>query len=99
MAAMEALVSAYGDDSDSEGNESPEEELTADHTAHLKPGVSISQLQSKIQLKSAPVVTAKVGATSSNEPVALEILNFRAHFLALGILTSFVRFFLSTHKD
>ena len=61
MAAIEALASAYGDDSDSEGNESPEEEVTPDHTAHLKAGVSISQLQSKIQLKSAPTVTAKVG--------------------------------------
>lgn len=61
MAAIEALASAYGDDSDSEGNESPEEEVTPDHTAHLKAGVSISQLQSKIQLKSAPIVTAKVG--------------------------------------
>ena len=61
MAAMEALVSAYGDDSDSEANESPEEELTADHTAHLNSNVSISQLHSKVQVKSAPVVTAKVG--------------------------------------
>ena len=61
MAAIEALANAYGDDSDSEGNESPEEEVTPDHTAHLKSGVSISQLQSKIQLKSAPAVTAKVG--------------------------------------
>ena len=61
MAAMEALASAYGDDSDSEGSESPEEEVTPDHTAHLKSGVCISQLQSKIQLKSAPTVTAKVG--------------------------------------
>ena len=61
MAAMEPLVSAYGDDSDSEANESPEEELTADHTAHLNSNVSISQLHSKVQVKSAPVVTAKVG--------------------------------------
>ena len=65
MAAMKALVSAYGDDSDSEENESPEEEVTPDHTAHLKSGISISQLQSKIQLKSAPTVTAKVGNCSS----------------------------------
>lgn len=63
MAAMEALASTYGDDSDSEGNESSEEEVTPDHTAHLKSGVSISQLQSKIQLKSAPTVIAKVGVT------------------------------------
>ena len=61
MAAINALA-AYGDDSDSEGNESPEEEITPDHTAHLKSEVSISQLQSKIQVKSAPEVTAKVGA-------------------------------------
>lgn len=62
---MEALASAYGDDSDSEANESPEEELTADHTAHLNSNVSISQLHSKVQVKSAPVVTAKVCITSS----------------------------------
>lgn len=64
MAAIEALANAYGDDSDSEGNESPEEEATADHTAHLNSNVSISQLQSKVQVKSAPVVTAKVGNES-----------------------------------
>ena len=64
MAAIEALANAYGDDSDSEGNESPEEETTADHTAHLNSNVSISQLQSKVQVKSAPVVTAKVGNES-----------------------------------
>lgn len=64
MAAIEALANAYGDDSDSEGSESPEEETTADHTAHLSSNVSISQLQSKVQVKSAPVVTAKVGNES-----------------------------------
>lgn len=66
---MEALASAYGDDSDSEGDESPEEEVTPDHTAHLKSGVSISQLQSKIQLKSAPAVTAKVGVIMESENI------------------------------
>ena len=64
MAAINALV-AYGDDSDSEGNESAEEEITPDHTVHLNSDVSISKLQSKIQLKSAPEVTAKVCLSSS----------------------------------
>ena len=63
MAAIHAL-SAYGD-SDSDENESVEEEITPDHTAHLNSDVSISKLQSKIQLKSAPEVTAKVDGTSS----------------------------------
>ena len=63
MAAIHAL-SAYGD-SDSDENESVEEEITPDHTAHLNSDVSISKLQSKIQLKSAPEVTAKVDRTSS----------------------------------
>ena len=90
MAAMEALASAYGDDSDSEGNESPEEEVTPDHTAHLKSGVSISQLQSKIQLKSAPTVTAKVAHCSSC--VFVECQN---EFVLLSYLIfgSFKRFF------
>jgi len=74
MAAIEALASAYGDDSDSEGNESPEEEVTPDHTAHLKAGVSMSQLQSKIQLKSAPTVTAKVGVPALDLPFFTQIL-------------------------
>ena len=59
MAAIHALA-AYGEDSDSEGNQSAEEEITPEHTAHLNSDVSISQLQSKFQLKSAPEVTAKV---------------------------------------
>ena len=63
MAAIHAL-SAYGD-SDSDENESVEEEITPDHTAHLNSDVSISKLQSKIQLKSAPEVTAKVDGTIS----------------------------------
>ena len=63
MAAIHAL-SAYGD-SDSDENESVEEEITPDHTAHLNSDVSISKLQSKIQLKSAPEVTAKVDGTSN----------------------------------
>ena len=63
MAAIHAL-SAYGD-SDSDENESVEEEITPDHTAHLNSDVSISKLQSKIQLKSAPEVTAKVDRSSS----------------------------------
>lgn len=62
MAAIKAIASAYREDSDSEGDESPEEELTPDHTAHLNTDVKITQLQSKIQLKSAPTVTAKVGS-------------------------------------
>ncbi|XP_022803224.1 pre-mRNA-processing factor 17-like [Stylophora pistillata] len=75
MAAMEALVNAYGDDSDSEGKESPEEETTADHTAHLNSNVSISQLQSKVQVKSAPVVTAKeaVGVIRQVDPTTKEV--------------------------
>ena len=64
MAAIHALA-AYGDDSDSEENESAEEEITPDYTTHLSSKVSISQLQSKIQLKSAPEVTAKVGSSIS----------------------------------
>ena len=63
MAAIHAL-SAYGD-SDSDENESAEEDVTPDHTVHLNSDVSISKLQSKIQLKSAPEVTAKVDRTSS----------------------------------
>ena len=60
MAAIHALT-AYGGDSDSEENESLEEEtMTPDHIAHFNTEVSISQLQSNIQLKSAPEVTAKV---------------------------------------
>lgn len=78
MAAIKALARAYREDSDSEGDESPEEELTPDHTAHLNTDVKITQLQSKIQLKSAPTVTAKVGIKLQNfirtvnpyEPVA-----------------------------
>lgn len=75
MAAIEALANAYGDDSDSEGNESPEEETTADHTAHLNSNVSISQLQSKVQVKSAPVVTAKeaVGVIRQVDPTTKEV--------------------------
>lgn len=65
MAAIHALA-AYGVDSDSEGNESNGEETTADHTAHLNTGISISQLQSKMQLKSAPEVTAKVNFSPSS---------------------------------
>lgn len=64
MAAINALA-AYGDDSDSEENESTEEEITPNHTTHLSSKVSITQLQSKIQLKSAPEVTAKVGSSIS----------------------------------
>ena len=60
MAAIQALASAYDDDGDSAGNESPEEEITPDHTAHLEAAVTISQLKSKIQLNCAPTVTAKV---------------------------------------
>ena len=70
MAAINALA-AYGDDSDSEENESPEEEITPDHTSHLSSNVSISQLQSNIQLKSAPEVTAKVGSSIFSYDLAL----------------------------
>lgn len=64
MAAINALVS-YDSESDSEENESAEEKITPDHTAHLSTDVSISKLQSKIQLKSAPEVTAKVSSSIS----------------------------------
>jgi hypothetical protein len=60
MAGIQALVSAYGEESDSEGNESPAEEITEDHTAHLKPGSSIDSLKSKFLLNCAPVVINKV---------------------------------------
>lgn len=73
MAAIHALA-AYGVDSDSEGNESNGEETTADHTAHLNTGISISQLQSKMQLKSAPEVTAKVNFSSSYRSLRLVFL-------------------------
>lgn len=74
MAAIHALA-AYGVDSDSEGNESNGEETTADHTAHLNTGISISQLQSKMQLKSAPEVTAKedIGVIRQVDPSAKEV--------------------------
>ena len=75
MAAIHALA-AYGDDSDSEGNESAEEEITPDHTVHLNSDVSISKLQSKIQLKSAPEVTAKVCLSSSVFTMAKEPIGF-----------------------
>lgn len=73
MAAIQALA-AYGVDSDSEGNESNGEETTADHTAHLNTGISISQLQSKMQLKSAPEVTAKVNFSPSYRSLRLVFL-------------------------
>ena len=60
MAAMDALASAYGKDSDSEESEDDSEEITADHTAHLNPTSSISDLRSKFQLNCAPVVAVKV---------------------------------------
>ncbi|XP_068698123.1 pre-mRNA-processing factor 17-like [Montipora capricornis] len=75
MAAIHALT-AYGGDSDSEENESLEEEtITPDHIAHLNTEVSISQLQSNIQLKSAPEVTAKedIGVIRQVDPSAKEV--------------------------
>lgn len=63
MAGIEALVSAYGKDSDSEENESPEEEITEDHTAHLNPGSSIHSMKSKFQLNVAPTVVNKVSTS------------------------------------
>ena len=81
MAAIHALA-AYGVDSDSEGNESNGEETTADHTAHLNTGISISQLQSKMQLKSAPEVTAKVNFSPSSF--------FSSCFSVLAIVLFFV---------
>lgn len=60
MAGIQALVNAYGEDSDLEGNDSPTEEITEDHTAHLKPGSSIDSLKSKFQLNVAPTVINKV---------------------------------------
>ncbi|EDO38815.1 predicted protein [Nematostella vectensis] len=58
MAAIGALA-AYGEDSDSDSNEVQEEEITADHTAHLNPQASIESLKSRAQINMAPVVTHK----------------------------------------
>lgn len=60
MAAMEALASAYGDDSDSGESGDNVEKLTEDHTAHLNPGRSINDLKSNFNLDSAPSVSSKV---------------------------------------
>ncbi|KXJ18778.1 Pre-mRNA-processing factor 17 [Exaiptasia diaphana] len=75
MAGIEALVSAYGEDSDSEENDSPKEEITEDHTVHLNPGSSIHTMKSKFQLNVAPAVVNKndVGATRKIDGTTKEL--------------------------